>query len=76
MAEGPERGLQLADELQDEPSLAGYPQLPAVRATFLQRLGRLEQARVEFERAAVLTDNAGERRLYLMQARRADGEQR
>jgi RNA polymerase sigma factor (sigma-70 family) len=76
MAAGPERGLQLADQLQDEPSLAGYPQLPAVRATFLQRLGRLEQARVEFERAAVLTDNAGERRLYLDQARRADGEQR
>ena len=76
MAEGPERGLQLADQLQDEPSLAGYPQLPAVRATFLQRLGRLEQARVEFERAAVLTDNAGERRLYLDQARKADGEQR
>jgi RNA polymerase sigma factor (sigma-70 family) len=76
MAEGPERGLQLADQLQDEPSLAGYPQLPAVRATFLQRLGRLEQARVEFERAAVITVNAGERRLYLDQARRADGEQR
>ena len=68
MAEGPERGLQLADQLQDEPSLAGYPQLPAVRATFLQQLGHLEQARAEFERAAARTDNAGERRLYLEQA--------
>jgi len=68
MAEGPERGLELADQLQNEPALAGYPQLPAVRATFLQRLGHLEQARAEFERAAARTDNAGERRLYLEQA--------
>jgi predicted RNA polymerase sigma factor len=68
MAEGPERGLQLTDQLRDEPSLAGYPQLPAVRATFLQQLGHLEQARAEFERAAARTDNAGERRLYLEQA--------
>ena len=68
MAEGPERGLELADELQNEPALAGYPQLPAVRATFLQRLGHLEQARAEFERAAARTDNADERRLYLEQA--------
>ena len=68
MAEGPERGLELADQLQNEPALAGYPQLPAVRATFLQRLGHLEQARAEFERAAVRTDNADERRLYLEQA--------
>jgi RNA polymerase sigma factor (sigma-70 family) len=76
MAEGPERGLELADRLQDEPALAGYPQLPAVRATFLERLGHLEQARAEFERAAARSDNAGERRLYLDQARRAAGEQR
>ena len=68
MAEGPERGLELADQLQNEPALARYPQLPAVRATFLQRLGHLEQARAEFERAAVRTDNADERRLYLEQA--------
>ena len=68
MSEGPERGLELADQLQKEPALAGYPQLPAVRATFLQRLGHLEQARAEFERAAARTDNAGERRLYLEQA--------
>ena len=68
MAEGPERGLELADQLQNEPALARYPQLPAVRATFLQRLGHLEQARAEFERAAARTDNAGERRLYLEQA--------
>jgi RNA polymerase sigma factor (sigma-70 family) len=69
MAEGPERGLELVDQLRHEPTLASYPQLPAVRATFLQRLGRLEQAQAEFERAAARTDNAGERRLYLEQAR-------
>jgi predicted RNA polymerase sigma factor len=68
MAEGPERGLELADQLHNEPTLAGYPQLPAVRATFLKRLGRSEQARAEFERAADRTANAGERRLYLEQA--------
>jgi RNA polymerase sigma factor (sigma-70 family) len=75
MAEGPERGLELADQLKDEPTLAGYPQLPAVRATFLQRLGRFDQARAEFERAAARTDNAGERRLYLAQARSIEREQ-
>lgn len=69
MADGPARGLELADELQAEPTLADYPQLPAVRGTFLGRLGRLEQARAEFQRAAALTDNAGERLLYLEQAR-------
>jgi predicted RNA polymerase sigma factor len=72
MAEGPERGLELADQLQKDPALAGYPQLPAVRATSLQRLGHLEEARAEFERAAARTDNAGERRLYLEQARRTE----
>jgi RNA polymerase sigma factor (sigma-70 family) len=69
MAEGPQRGLELADQLYEEPSLAGYPQLPAVRASFLQRLGRMEEARAEFEQAVARTDNAGERRLYLEQAR-------
>jgi predicted RNA polymerase sigma factor len=73
MAEGPERGLELVDQLRDEPTLASYPQLPAVRATFLQRLGRLEQAQAEFERAAARTGNASERRLYLEQARSSDG---
>jgi predicted RNA polymerase sigma factor len=76
MAEGPARGLELADQLQDEPSLADYPQLPAVRATFMQRLGHLEQAQAEFERAAARTDNAGERRLYLEQARGAQTDNR
>jgi predicted RNA polymerase sigma factor len=74
MADGPARGLELADQLQDKPALASYPQLPAVRATFLQRLGHLEQAQAEFEQAVARTDNAAERRLYLEQARGAQTE--
>ena len=70
MADGPDVGLELADLLQAEPTLAGYAQLPAVRATFLQQLGRPDEARAEFERAAACTDNAGERQLYLDQAGR------
>ena len=70
MADGPAAGLELADLLQAEPTLAGYAQLPAVRATFLQQLGRPDEARAEFERAAACTDNAGERQLYLDQAGR------
>jgi predicted RNA polymerase sigma factor len=72
MAEGAARGLAEADRLGDEPSLADYPQLPAVRGTFLHQLGRHDEARGEFERAAAGTRNAGERRLYLRQAAQAD----
>ncbi len=68
MAEGPRYGLDMADLLADDPTLANYSQLPAVRATFLQRLGRTDEARREFERAAAMTRNASERRLYLSQA--------
>ena len=72
MADGPAAGLELADQLHAEPTLAGYPQLPAVRATFLQQLGRPDEARAEFERAAACTDNAEQRRLYLDQAAQLD----
>jgi predicted RNA polymerase sigma factor len=68
MVEGPQSGLELVDLLANDPSLANYPQLPAVRATFLERLGRPDEARREFERAAALTRNASERRLYDSQA--------
>jgi len=71
MAEGPARGLAEVEHLRAEPALAGYPQLPAVRATFLQQLGDHQQARHEFERAAATTGNGAERRLYLRQAREA-----
>jgi RNA polymerase sigma factor (sigma-70 family) len=68
MAEGPERGLELVEQLRDEPALAGYPQLAAVRATLLQRLGRLPEAAEQFRRAAAETGNDSERSLFLRQA--------
>lgn len=68
MSEGPARGLEEVDRLRDEPALARYPQLPAVRGTFLQQLGHHDQARVEFEQAASRSHNVGEHRLYLRQA--------
>jgi RNA polymerase sigma factor (sigma-70 family) len=70
MAEGPARGLELADALVGERALRGYPQLPAVRGELLAGLGRTEEARAEFVRAAELTRNEGERSLFLT---RADG---
>jgi RNA polymerase sigma-70 factor (ECF subfamily) len=68
MAFGPAAGLQLADALMDEPSLRSYHLLPAVRADFLQKLGRVDEARAELERAASLTQNARERDLLLQRA--------
>ena len=73
MAEGPERGLALAGQLQHEPALAGYPELAAVRATFLQQLGRHDEARAQFRLAAERTMNGKQRRLYLDQADSLDG---
>jgi predicted RNA polymerase sigma factor len=61
MAHGPEKGLQIADALLDEPTLRGYHLLPSVRGDLLERLGRAAEARTEFERAAALTRNAPER---------------
>ena len=68
MAFGPAEGLQLVDELVAEGPLAGYHLLPSVRGDLLARLGRLEEARQDFERAASLTRNARERRLLLERA--------
>jgi RNA polymerase sigma factor (sigma-70 family) len=68
MAFGPEVGLELADSLTTEPSLANYHRLPSVRAELLFRLGRLQEARAEFERAASLARNARERDLLLKRA--------
>jgi len=68
MAQGPDRGLALANKLTDTPALAGHPELAAVRATFLQQLGRLDEARAQFLLAAERTPNASQRRLYLRQA--------
>ena len=63
MASGPAAGLALVEELMAEPSLKSYHLLPSVRGDFLFKLGRLDEARVEFERAAALTQNARERKL-------------
>ena len=68
MAFGPAAGLEIVDALTSEPSLQGYHLLPSVRGDFLKKLGRLDEARAEFERAASLTRNARERTLLLERA--------
>jgi RNA polymerase sigma-70 factor, ECF subfamily len=68
MAEGPAAGLSIIDQLVAEPSLRAYHLLPSVRGDFLHKLGRTDEARVEFERAASLTRNARERALLLERA--------
>jgi predicted RNA polymerase sigma factor len=68
MAFGPAAGLQIVDTLTSEPSLKSYHLLPSVRGDFLAKLGRLDEAREEFERAATLTRNARERDLLLERA--------
>jgi RNA polymerase sigma factor (sigma-70 family) len=70
MAFGAARGLELVDALADDPSLAGYHLLPAVRGDLLGRLGRRAEAQSEFERAAGLTRNEREREVLLARARR------
>ena len=65
MAFGPAAGLEIVDNLTAEPTLVGYHRLPAVRADFLSKLGRFDEARLEFERAASLTRNSRERELLL-----------
>jgi len=69
MAFGPQAGLELVDTLTSEPALANYHLLPSVRGDLLKKLGRLDEARSEFERAAALTRNAPERELLLERAR-------
>jgi len=61
MAGGPAAGLAVIDAVKDEPALASYHLLPAVRGDLLEKVGRLDEARREFERAASLTRNARER---------------
>ncbi|MBN9746745.1 RNA polymerase subunit sigma-24 [Amycolatopsis sp. A1MSW2902] len=68
MAEGPEAGLALVDKLLTEPALKNYHLLPSVRGDFLSKLGRREEARAEFERAAKMTGNERERVLLLGRA--------
>lgn len=63
MALGPEPALEIVDRLEAQGSLHSYHLLPSVRADLLQKLGRLREAQIEFERAATLTRNERERRL-------------
>ncbi|MBB4887211.1 RNA polymerase sigma factor [Streptomyces netropsis] len=71
MAQGPAAALELVDALTDEPALDGYHLLPSVRGDLLERLGRKQEARAEFERAASWTRNARERELLLERASRS-----
>lgn len=68
MAFGPAIGLQIVDELNTEPSMKEYHLLPSVRGDLLLKLGRNDEARTEFERAASLTENERERILLLNRA--------
>ena len=68
MASGPAAGLALVDALTAEPSLKTYHLLPSVRGDLLAKLGRRDEARAEFERAAALTRNARERQILLERA--------
>ncbi|MFJ4776868.1 RNA polymerase sigma factor [Streptomyces sp. NPDC088762] len=70
MAQGPEAALPLVDALAAEPALRAYHLLPSVRGDLLERLGRPDEARAEFERAAALTRNERERALLLRRASR------
>ena len=69
MAAGAAAGLELVDGLQSDPMLSSYHLLPSVRGDLLKKLGRLQEARAEFERAASITRNAREKDLLLERAR-------
>ncbi|MFF9660793.1 RNA polymerase sigma factor [Streptomyces althioticus] len=73
MADGPEAALPLVDALSTEPALRDYHLLPSVRGDLLSRLGRTEEAREEFIRAADLAGNAREREMLRRRAERAGG---
>jgi RNA polymerase sigma factor (sigma-70 family) len=68
MAFGPAAGLEVVDRVKSDPALARYHLLPSVRGDLLFKLGRLEEARQEFERAAAMTRNERERKLLLDRA--------
>jgi RNA polymerase sigma factor (sigma-70 family) len=68
MAFGPQAGLDLADQLVEEPALKNYHLLPSVRADLLVKLGRTDEAKAEFERAAALSRNERERALLMSRA--------
>jgi predicted RNA polymerase sigma factor len=69
IAFGPAAGLEIIDRLGADPSLGAYHLLQSVRGDLLRKLGRVDEARAEFERAAFLTKNARERDLLLARAK-------
>lgn len=71
MAFGPAAGLEIVDSLTNEAALKNYHLLPSVRGDFLAKLGRMDEARVEFLRAAALTRNTREQQLMLERAQKA-----
>ena len=72
MAEGPAAGLAILDAIANEPALKNYHLLPSVRADFLYKLGRHDEARAEFQSAASLTQNFRERDFLLSRAANCD----
>jgi predicted RNA polymerase sigma factor len=74
MAFGAAEGLKILDTLTREPALKGYHLLPAARADLFEKLGRYDEARTEFERAASMTRNARERELLLERSRAHAGD--
>jgi len=69
MASGPSAGLQIVDELRSDGALKGYHLLPSVRGDLLKKLGRFDEAKLEFENAASMTRNVRERELLLERSR-------
>lgn len=69
MASGPAAGLELIESLQNDPAMRGYHLLPSVRGDLLKKLGRMDEARTEFERAASITRNVREKNLLMERAR-------
>lgn len=76
MAFGPAEGLEVIDSVALEPALKGYHLVPAARADMLEKLGRNDEARREFERAASMTRNARERDLLLKRAKSNENSER
>ena len=74
MASGPAAGLEIVDKLISEPVLANYHLLPSVRGDLLAKLGRHEEARIEFECAAGMTRNAREREFLMERSRSSAGD--
>jgi RNA polymerase sigma factor (sigma-70 family) len=68
MASGPAAALDIVDGIRDDPALRNYHLLPSVRGDLLAKLGRVDESRAEFERAASLTRNVRERDLLLARA--------